>query len=163
MWHISYIFYVYSVKKVTLNILYLVLYSARSWMWQISFIFQVLKVKIVKCDHHFSSLSRTLFSTQQSDILDFFSLKSEKSQLWSFSISYSFRHAREMWQTSYIFQALKVKIVKCDHFLSHTLFGTQQKYDIHCRTLFWVLSRTLFGTQPKFDIHRTPSFLWFTQ
>ena len=136
MWHISYIFYVYSVKKVTLNILYLVLYSARSWMWQISFIFQVLKVKIVKCDHHFSSLSRTLFSTQQSDILDFFSLKSEKSQLWSFSISYSFRHAREMWQTSYIFQALKVKIVKCDHFLSHTLFGTQQKYDIHCRTLF---------------------------
>ena len=79
---------------------HLVLYSACSWMWQIPFIFQVLKVKIVKCDHH--SLSRTLFSTQQTNILHLFSLKSEKSQLWSFSISYSFRHAADTWQTLYI-------------------------------------------------------------
>ena len=36
------------------------------------------------------------------------------------------------------FSGLKVKIVKCDHSLSHTLFGTQQKCDkLHRRTLFW--------------------------
>ena len=81
---------------------HLALYSACSWMWQIPFIFQVLKVKIVKCDHH--SLSRTLFSRQQTNIQHFFSLKSEKSQLWSFSISYSFQHTADTWQTSYIFR-----------------------------------------------------------
>ena len=31
------------------------------------------------------------------------------------------------------FSGLKVKIVKCDHSLSHTLFGTRQKCDIHRR------------------------------
>ena len=59
-----------------------------------SFIFQVLMVEIVTFYH---VLSRTLFSTQQTNILHFFSLQSEQSHLWSFSISYSFRHAAEMW------------------------------------------------------------------
>ena len=31
------------------------------------------------------------------------------------------------------FSGLKVKIVKCDQSLSHTLFGTRQKCDIHRR------------------------------
>ena len=54
-----------------------------------------------------------------------------------------------------------MKIVKCDHSLAHTPFGTQQKCDIHRRTLFglqseivnfgYSLSRTLFGTQPECD------------
>ena len=140
-------------------------------MWHTSYIFQVLMVEIVKFYH---PLSRTLFSTQH---------------------SYPFRHAAEMWPTSYIFwfpkyltlvslylvlysarnrnmtkivyifQVLKVKIVKCDHSLSHTLFGTRQKCDIHRRFFKFTewkknsfdhsLSRTLFSTQQKCDIHRT--------
>ena len=102
-------------------------------MWHTSYIFQVLMVEIVKFYH---LLSRTLFSKQQTNILHFLSLQSEQSHLWSLSISYPFRHAAEKWQTSYIFQVLEVKIVKCDHSVAHTLFGTQQKCDIHRRTLF---------------------------
>ena len=74
----SYIFFlVYRVKKSSLIILYLILYSA-----------------------HDKNLTY---------IVDFSSLQSEKSQLWSFFISYSIRHAAEVWHTSYIFWVWGVK------------------------------------------------------
>ena len=99
-----------------------------------SFIFQVLMVEIVKFYH---ALSRTLFSAQQTNnILHFFSLQSEQRHLWSFSISYSFRHAAEIWPTSNLhFFSLQSEQRQIDHSLSRTLFGTKQKCDKH-RTLF---------------------------
>ena len=88
-------------------------------------------------------------------IVDFSSLQSEKSQLWSFFnsysirhtaemrlivhflffISYFIRHATKMWHTSSIFHVLRVQSVNFDHSLTRTLFGTQQKCDIY-RTIF---------------------------
>ena len=58
-------------------------------------------MKIVNFDH---SLTRTLFSTQQKcDFRTFFGLQSEKSQVWSFSVSNSTRQAAKIRHTSLIF------------------------------------------------------------
>ena len=58
-------------------------------------------MKKVNYDH---SLSRTLFGTQQKcDFRTFFGLQSEKSQVWSFSVSNSTQHAAKIGHTSLIF------------------------------------------------------------
>ena len=58
-------------------------------------------MKIVNFDH---SLTRTLFGTQQKcDFHTFFGLQSEKSQVWSFSVSNSTWHAAKIGHTSLIF------------------------------------------------------------
>ena len=98
--------------------------------------FSGLKVKIVKCDH---SLSHTLFGTQQKcDKLHrrtLFWFAEWNSSLWSFSVLYSIRQAAQLNLTYIVhfFFGLQSKKVKFDHSLSHTLFGTRQKFDIHCR------------------------------
>ena len=98
--------------------------------------FSGLKVKIVKCDH---SLSHTLFGTQQKcDKLHrrtLFWFAEWNSSLWSFSVLYSIRQAAQLNLTYIVhfFFGLQSKKVKFDHSLSHTLFGTRQKLDIHCR------------------------------
>ena len=98
--------------------------------------FSGLKVKIVKCDH---SLSHTLFGTQQKcDQIHrrtLFLFAEWNSSLWLFSVSYSIRHAAQLNLTYIVhfFFGLQSKKVKFDHSLSHTLFGTRQKFDIHRR------------------------------
>ena len=72
------------------------------------------------------------------------------------------------------FKGLKVKIVKCDHSLSHTLFGTQQKCDkIHHGTLFlfaeWNSSLWLFSVSysiwqaAQLNLTYIVHFSWFTE
>ena len=72
------------------------------------------------------------------------------------------------------FKGLKVKIVKCDHSLSHTLFGTQQKCDkIHHGTLFlfaeWNSSLWLFSVlysiwqAAQLNLTYIVHFSWFTE
>ena len=150
--------------------------------------FSGLKVKIVKCDH---SLSHTLFGTpQKCDKMHrrtLFGFAEWNSSLWLFSVLYSIRHAPQLNLTYIVhfFFGLQSKKVKFDHSLSHTLFGTWQKFDIHRRcfkfpeweksTLIilylvlysarsrsvayivhfsgFTLPHTLFGTQQKCDIH----------
>ena len=97
--------------------------------------FSGLKVKIVKCDH---SLSHTLFGTQQKcDKIHrptLFWFAEWNSSLWLFSVPYSIWHAAQLNLTYIVhFFGLQSKKVKFDHSLSHTLFGTQQKFDIHHR------------------------------
>ena len=98
MWLIWYICKFTEWNKSTLNILYLVLYSARSRnvTWHRIF-FLVYRVK--------------------------------KSQIWSLPVLYSIRHAVEMWETSHIFWAYRVKNGNLGYSLSRTLFGTRQKCD----------------------------------
>ena len=57
------------------------------------------------------------------------------SSLWLFSVLYSIRHAPQLNLTYIVhfFFGLQSKKVKLDHSLSHTLFGTWQKFDIHRR------------------------------
>ena len=98
--------------------------------------FSGLKVKIVKCDH---SLSHTLFGTQQKcdkiHRCTLFWFAEWNSSLWLFSVLYSNQHAAQLNLTYIVhfFFGLQSKKVKFDHSLSHTLFGTQQKFDIHRR------------------------------
>ena len=98
--------------------------------------FSGLKVKIVKCDH---SLSHTLFRTQQKcDKMHrrtLFGFSEWNSSLWLLSVLYSIRHAPQLNLTYIVhfFFGLQSKKVKFDHSLSHTLFGTWQKFDIHRR------------------------------
>ena len=84
MWYISYIFMFTAWKKVTLNILSLVLYSACSWMWQILFIFQVLKLKIVKCDHSLIISYSIQHAAEICHTSHFSGLQSIKWQHWLF-------------------------------------------------------------------------------
>ena len=107
------------------------------------------------------------------------SLQCEKSQFSSFFISYSIRHAAEMWQTSNIFQVLKVKIVWSSVIIlliiSYSIRIEKYIYWIKiyaqnylCSTVWlfmkiykYVNSRVLFGTRQKCDIHRR--FFKFTE
>ena len=129
-------FYFKQWKKSTLIILYLVLFSAHSRHMTNIVHFSGLKVKIVKCDH---SLSHTLFGTQQKcDKMHrrtLFGFAEWNSSLWLFSVLYSIRHAPQLNLTYIVhfFFGLQSKKVKFDHSLSHTLFGTWQKFDIHRR------------------------------
>ena len=126
----------------------LVLYSACSWMWQIPFIFQVLKVKNSQV---WSSLpiSYTIQQAADQDPTFFYFKEWKKSTLIILYLVLFSAHSRHMTNIVH-FSGLKVKIVKCDHSLSHTLFGTQQKCDkMHRRTLFgfaeWNSSLWLFS------------------
>ena len=80
--------------------------------------------------HYHYSLTHALFGTRQK--CDIHRRLSEKSQLWSFFISYSIRHAAE---DIYIvhFLGFRSEILNFGYSLSRTLFGTRQKCDIHRR------------------------------
>ena len=110
----------------------LVLYSACSWMWQIPFIFQVLKVRTL-------SLPISYTNRQAADQHPTFFYFKEWKKSTLIILHLILFSARSRHMTNIVhFSGLKVKIVKCDHSLSHTLFSTQQKCDkIHRSTLFW--------------------------
>ena len=105
MWLIWYIWKFAEWNKSTLNILYLVLYWA---------------------------LSRNVTMMTSHIVLVY---RVKKSQIWSLPVSYSIRHAVEMWETSLIFWVYRVKNGNLGYSLSRTLFCTRQKCDIHRRFL----------------------------
>ena len=77
----------------------------------------------------------------------FVSLQSEKSQVWSFSVSYSIRHAAEIWHTSHIFLGFEsensqVWSISILYFIQHAAKPAFNK-DAHLISL-WLLTSVCF-------------------
>ena len=77
----------------------------------------------------------------------FVSLQSEKSQVWSFSVSYSIRNAAEIWHTSHIFLGFEsensqVWSISILYFIQHAVKPAFNK-DVHLISL-WILTSVCF-------------------